>query len=236
MLEVTSLGMRFGPRWVLRDISFHAEAGSIIGLLGPNGAGKSTSMRLLTGFLKPSAGQIKVCGYDMVRQRLLAQRCLGYLPEAASGLGHLTVLEVLTFHAQARGLSKQALQTALARLHEHIELKPALHTQLRQLSKGWRQRAWLAQALIHDPPVLILDEPTDGLDPLQKREVIALLSYIRPGKTILFSTHTLEEAEALCDRILIIASGRLVTDQARQQLNDHYGRLSTAFYQLLDAA
>ena len=231
-LEVNKLCMEFSGCSVLKDISFSLESGSVVGFLGPNGAGKSTTMRLITGFLQPLSGTISVCGFDAQKQRLQAQSCIGYLPEAAGSFGQLTVAEFLRFCSQARGFSNNTTQIAIEQVCAPLDLRTVLSTPLRKLSKGWRQRAWLAQALLHDPPVLILDEPADGLDPNQKRQIHALIRDIAPSKIIMLSTHSLEEAEALCDRVIVIADGQILADATTEQLADTQGRLSEAFYRL----
>ena len=231
-LEVKHLSMAFAGRQILKSLSFRLDAGVVVGFLGANGAGKSTTMRLITGFLKPLSGTVSVCGFDMQKQQLQARSCIGYLPEAAGGFGQLNVAEFLHFCAQARGLSNHASTEAIDRVCIPLELHSALSTPLRRLSKGWRQRAWLAQALLHDPPVLILDEPADGLDPNQKRNIHALIREIAADKIILLSTHSLEEVEAICDRAIILADGQIQADAATEQLADAQGRLSATFYQL----
>jgi ABC-2 type transport system ATP-binding protein len=232
MIEARDLEMRFGARTAVRGVSFAVEPGQVVGFLGPNGAGKSTTMRMLTGFLRPAAGSAWICGHDIQAGRLAAQRCLGYLPEAAGGFSHLTVREFLTFCGEARGLAGADLRTAIERVCGAVDLGPALGLKLGVLSKGWRQRAWLAQALLHDPPVLILDEPTDGLDPTQKQHARDLIRRVAADKAILLSTHILEEAEEICQRAIIIAEGRIVADAATADLLDPQGRLTAAFHRL----
>jgi gliding motility-associated transport system ATP-binding protein len=232
MIEARQLCMRYGASLVVNDISFTAEAGSVVGFLGPNGAGKTTTMRLLTGFLVPVAGSARICGHDIRRQRRAAQACIGYLPESAAGFANLTVQEFLIFCANARGIRGAALRSTLSRVCEQIELQPAMALQMKELSKGWRQRAWFAQAILHDPQVLIMDEPTDGLDPNQKTHVRKLIRALAPHKTILLSTHILEEAEEVCDRVIIVARGKIVADDAPANLVDERGRLNEAFQRL----
>lgn len=232
MIEARNLSMHFGGRLVVDGISFTVEPGTVAGFLGPNGAGKTTTMRLLTGFLRPVSGTALICGHDIGRAPRAAQACFGYLPESATGFPNLTVREFLTYCGEARGVRGGALKAAIDRVCGRIELGPALETRMKELSKGWRQRAWLAQAILHDPPVLIMDEPTDGLDPNQKMQVRHLIREVAPEKAILLSTHILEEAEEVCNRAIIIAGGRIVADDAPANLADHRGRLGEAFHRL----
>ena len=232
MIEARQLSMHFGGRLVVDGISFTVEPGTVAGFPGPNGAGKTTTMRLLTGFLRPVSGTALICGHDIGRAPRAAQACFGYLPEAATGFPNLTVREFLTYCGEARGIRGGALKAAIDRVCGRIALGPALETRMKELSKGWRQRAWLAQAIVHDPPVLIMDEPTDGLDPNQKMQVRRLIRAVAPEKAILLSTHILEEAEEVCNRAIIIAGGRIVADDAPANLADRRGRLGEAFHRL----
>ncbi len=222
--------MSFGGVQVVRDVSFAVEPGTVVGFLGPNGAGKTTTLRMLTGYLQPQSGRASICGFDVRKQTRLAQQHFGYLPEAATGFGNLTVREFLTFCAEARGFRGAAVGAAISRVCERIDVRDALGVLMRTLSKGWRQRAWFAQALLHDPPVLMLDEPTDGLDPNQKRQIRALIRHAMGDKCILLSTHILEEAEEVCQRAIIVAHGRIVADDSTANLLDAGGRLGEAFY------
>ena len=171
MIEAQELVKRFGQVLAVDRVSFSVEPGEVVGFLGLNGAGKSTTMRLLAGALSPDGGCARICGHDMASDRLAGQACLGYLPEAASGFGHLTAREFLAYCGETRGLWGARLDAAVGRAAGAAHLDPALDKKMKALSKGWRQRAWFAQAILHDPPVLILDEPTDGLDPNQKHDV-----------------------------------------------------------------
>lgn len=236
MIEAKNLTKRFGALNAVDDVSFSISAGDIVGFLGANGAGKSTTMRLLTGFFDADGGSARICGHDIAAARRDAQSCLGYLPEAAGGFPHLTVWEFLAFCGESRGLSGRELGTAIERICSSIDLKAALEKPMKSLSKGWRQRAWLAQAILHDPPVLILDEPTDGLDPIQKEQVRALIRSVAPNKAIILSTHILEEAEEVCTRAIIIASGRIVADETPKNLADGKGRIADSFRRLAGTA
>ena len=214
------------------QVSFNIEPGQVVGFLGANGAGKSTTMRLLTGYLTADSGVARIAGHDIVKERKRAQSLIGYLPEAANGFPQLTVREFLAFTGEARGIWGRDLNKAIDQVAEKIDLGPSMHRKILELSKGWRQRAWLAQALLHDPMVLILDEPTDGLDPNQKDIVRQLIREVSKNKAIILSSHILEEAEEICDRVIVIAEGRIVTDRPVSELLDSRGRLSTAFKQL----
>jgi ABC-2 type transport system ATP-binding protein len=228
--------MAFDGRTVLDGVSFTVEPGSVVGFLGPNGAGKTTTMRLLAGYLRPASGSALICRRDVCRQRRAAQALLGYLPEAAGGFANLTVREFLTFCGEARGIRGRALRMRIDAVCIETDLAAALDTPMGKLSKGWRQRAWFAQALLHDPPVLILDEPTDGLDPIQKSHVRALILRIAEHKAILLSTHILEEAEEVCSRAIIFVAGRIVADDTPQALGDEHGRLAATFGRLAGAS
>ena len=232
MIEARQLSKRFGAKLAVDGVSFRVEAGSIVGFLGPNGAGKSTTLRLLTGYLQADSGSAEVAGYDVATRTAAARARLGYLPEAAAGFGNLTVREFLIFCAEARGLRGQAGAQAVDAVAGDTALRPALDLKIRTLSKGWRQRAWFAQALLHDPPVLILDEPTDGLDPNQKAHVRDYMRGIAAQKAVIFSTHILEEAEEVCDRVIVIDRGRILADAPTAELADGKGRLAPAFRDL----
>ncbi len=232
MLEIENLSKSFGDIQAVNKLSLKLESDSVVGFLGPNGAGKTTTMRMVSGYLLPDSGSVRICGSDIVRQTQAAQMSLGYLPEAPNGFGRLTVYEFLVFCGQARHLSGQVLANAIDQACDRVELEPALSRPLAQLSKGWRQRAWLAQAILHEPKVLVLDEPTDGLDPNQKELVRRLVRKMKVGRTIVLSTHILEEAEELCDRVVVINYGQLIADASLVDLVDSSGRLGTQFRKL----
>jgi ABC-2 type transport system ATP-binding protein len=212
MLKIEGLTKRYGRHTVVDDLSFDCAAGEVLGFLGPNGAGKSTTMKMVTGFVAPSAGRAAVCGHDIATETLAAQQRLGYLPEGAPLYAEMTPLEFLEFIADVRGLKgarrTERLDTVIGLLH----LGPVLHQATETLSKGFKRRVGLAQAILHDPEVLILDEPTDGLDPNQKHEVRQLIRSMSEDKLIVISTHILEEVEAVCTRAIIIADGKLLVD------------------------
>jgi ABC-2 type transport system ATP-binding protein len=218
MIETRQLSKRYGDLAAVNGISFKVEPGQVLGFLGPNGAGKSTTMKMIAGFLAPTSGSASVCGHDVVQEPLAAKRVLGYLPEGAPSYGEMTTRAFLGFIAEARGLSgarrAQGIENVIERLHLHSVLEQSIET----LSKGFKRRVGLAQAIIHDPPVLILDEPTDGLDPNQKFEVRGLINAMAKDKTIVVSTHILEEVQAVCSRAVIIARGKILADTTPAEL------------------
>lgn len=218
MISVEKLTKRFGPKIAVDHISFSVQKGEVLGFLGPNGAGKSTSMRMITGYLPPSAGRVSVCGFDVVEEALKSRRRIGYLPENAPIYSDMSVLGFLKFCAELRGLFGDAGNKAINRVVQLCFLQPVLHQSVDTLSKGYRHRTCLAQAIIHDPEVLILDEPTDGLDPNQKHEVRTLIRRMGRDKAIIFSTHILEEVEAACTRAIIIDQGKIVANGTPDEL------------------
>ena len=232
MIEALGLTMRFGPRTVVERLSFQVGRGELCAFLGRNGAGKTTTMRLLAGVLRPVSGGARINGHDVTTERRAAAASIGFLPEAPAGFSRLTIGELLRFCGESRGLSGRALSEAVDRVIERVHAREARDVLMGELSKGWRQRAWLAQALLHDPPVLILDEPTDGLDPTERRHVRALLEEVSRDKAILLSTHVLEEAEEIATRVILIARGRIVADDVPAGLADERGRLAPAFHRL----
>ena len=218
MIKVENLSKLFGPKAAVDHISFTVEKGEVLGFLGPNGAGKSTTMRMITGFIPPSEGRVTVGGYDMARDPIAAKRLIGYLPENAPAYTDMTVESFLGFMAELRGLRGDARRRAVYRVVEMCFLESVLYQSVDTLSKGYRHRTCLAQSIIHDPDVLIMDEPTDGLDPNQKHEVRGLIRSMGQRKAIIFSTHILEEVEAACSRAIIIDRGRIVANGTPEQL------------------
>jgi len=218
MIEVRNLHKTFGATTAVNGVSFKVEMGEVLGFLGPNGAGKSTTMRMITGFIPPSEGEVFVGGINMLEDPLPAKRLIGYLPENAPSYADMTVLGFLSFTAEIRGLHGQALKRAVDRVVEMCFLESVLHQSIETLSKGFRHRTCFAQSIIHDPPVLVLDEPTDGLDPNQKHEVRTLIRRMGQNKAIVFSTHILEEVDAACSRAIIIDRGRIVANGTPEQL------------------
>ena len=218
MIEVDGLTKRFGPHTVVDRVTFSVAKGEVLGFLGPNGAGKSTTMRMITGFLPPSAGRAVVCGFDVAAEPIEAKRRIGYLPEGAPLYADMTPRQLLGFFAKMRGIGGAAKRARIDEAVEKIEIEEVLDQRIDILSKGFKRRVGLAQAIVHDPEVLILDEPTDGLDPNQKHEVRSLLRGMAGEKAIIISTHILEEVEAVCARAVIIARGRILADATPQDL------------------
>ena len=218
MIEVRNLRKLFGDKTAVNGVSFKVEMGEVLGFLGPNGAGKSTTMRMITGFIPPSAGEVSVGGFNMLDNPIPAKRLIGYLPENAPSYADMTVLGFLTFAAEIRGLRGEAGKRAVDRVVEMCFLDSVLHQSIETLSKGYRHRTCFAQSIIHDPPILILDEPTDGLDPNQKHEVRTLIRKMGQTKAIVFSTHILEEVEAACSRAIIIDRGQIVANGTPDEL------------------
>ena len=218
MIEAKSLCKSYGIFKAVDDLSFTVEAGQVLGFLGPNGAGKSTTMKMLTGFLTPTSGTALINGIDVVENSVAARKNIGYLPEGAPSYGEMTVRQFLSFVARARLIPKNDLADSVDRALEKLNLTKVKHQAIETLSKGFKRRVGLAQAIIHDPQILILDEPTDGLDPNQKREVRRLIRHMSKDKIIIISTHILEEVAAVCNRVMIIAEGKLLADDSPQGL------------------
>jgi len=218
MIEINHLSKRYGALKAVDDVSFKVGPGEVLGFLGPNGAGKTTTMRIVTGFLAPTSGSVRVCGHDLEREPLAAKACMGYLPEGAPIYGEMSVRAFLDFIADVRGLRGERRRVRLDDVIERLGLQGVLEQVVETLSKGFKRRVGLAQALLHDPQVLILDEPTDGLDPNQKHEVRALINAMAKDKIIVISTHILEEVDAVCSRAIIIAGGRVLADESPQAL------------------
>ena len=218
MIRIDNLVKTFGAKRAVDGVSFSVERGEVLGFLGPNGAGKSTTMRMITGFYPPSAGKVTVGGHDVTESPLEAKRLIGYLPENAASYPDMTVRSFLEFCAEMRGMDAPARKKALARVVERCFLESVLDQSIDTLSKGYKHRTCLAQALIHDPEVLVLDEPTDGLDPNQKHEVRNLIRELGRTKAVVFSTHILEEVDAACSRAIIIDRGRIVANGTPQEL------------------
>jgi ABC-2 type transport system ATP-binding protein len=212
MIEASGLRKRYGRLTAVDGISFKAEPGEVLGFLGPNGAGKSTTMRMVAGFLAPTAGTAKVCGHDVQDDAMAARRALGYLPEGAPSYAEMTPLGLLGFVAELRGLKGADRRARIDFVVQRLALSSVLHQAIETLSKGFRRRVGLAVAIVHDPAALVLDEPTDGLDPNQKHEVRALIGELARERTLLLSTHILEEVEAVCTRAIIIAQGKILAD------------------------
>jgi ABC-2 type transport system ATP-binding protein len=230
MLKIERLSKRYGTHTVVDDLSFACNAGEVLGFLGPNGAGKSTTMKMLTGFVLPSSGTASICGHDIQTDALAAQRRIGYLPEGAPLYAEMTPRSFLDFVASIRGLAGPRREERLQEVVDLLHLGPVLDQSIDTLSKGFKRRVGLAQAILHDPEVLILDEPTDGLDPNQKHEVRQLIRSMSAGKLIVISTHILEEVDAVCTRAIIVANGKLLVDDTPAALTrDSNADLDTVF-------
>ena len=218
MLEIRHLVKHFGPLKAVDDISFTVPRGEVLGFLGPNGAGKSTTMKMITGFLAPTSGTAIVCGHDVTTEPIAAKKRIGYLPEGAPAYPDMTPADFLDFIAHIRGFTGAEAKSRIGRVVEMIRIAGVLYQPIETLSKGFKRRVGVAQALLHDPEVLILDEPTDGLDPNQKYEMRRIIGAMSAQKAIIISTHLLEEVEAVCSRAIIIAHGRILADGTPAQL------------------
>lgn len=231
MLEVKNLKKVFGRFEAVKGISFTVKKGEVLGFLGPNGAGKSTTMRMVTGFLPPTSGTAVICGHDIVTDPVCAKKCLGYLPESAPSYRAMRVIDFLRFIAEVRGIPSAQRASKVAEVIEKTRLEPVAYQTIETLSKGYRQRTCFAQAIIHDPAVLIMDEPTDGLDPNQKYTVREMIREMASEKAIVISTHILEEVDAVCTRAIVIANGEVKADgtPAALRAKDSSGRLDVVF-------
>lgn len=235
MIKVENLVKAFGPKLAVNGVSFTVERGEVLGFLGPNGAGKSTTMRMVTGFIPPTAGRVWVGGVDMMTDPIPAKRLVGYLPENAPAYTDMTVWGFLNFTAELRGLTGEARKQAVNRAVEMCFLESVLHQSVETLSKGYRHRTCFAQSIIHDPPVLVLDEPTDGLDPNQKHEVRTLIRRMGEKKAIVFSTHILEEVDAACTRAIIIDRGQIVANGTPRELRQRSDYAGAVWFRLVGA-
>ncbi len=234
MIEIEHLSRHFGSLVAVDDLSFEVARGEVLGFLGPNGAGKSTTMKMLTGFLDPTRGTARICGVDVVKSPLAAKAHIGYLPEGAPLYGDMTAAEFLSFVAQARGLANGVRQSKIDDAVERLQLQGVLNQRIETLSKGFKRRVGLAQAIVHDPDVLVLDEPTDGLDPNQKHQVRGLIRGMAAQKAIVLSTHILEEVDAVCTRAIIIAEGTIRFDGTPEELRGRSpeGKLDDVFREI----
>jgi len=218
MIEISHLTKKFDQFVAVDDLSFSVREGEVLGFLGPNGAGKSTTMKVITGFLAPSAGTVTIDGHDISSAALEAKRLIGYLPEGAPSYGDMTTLDFLRFIAQVRGFRSVDIDRRVDQVINEVALESVRDQSIETLSKGFKRRVGLAQAIMHDPKVLILDEPTDGLDPNQKHHVRALIKSLATDKIVIISTHILEEVTAVCSRAVIIANGKVVADGTPSEL------------------
>jgi ABC-2 type transport system ATP-binding protein len=233
MIEIKDIRRSFGSVIAVDGVSFEVEKGQVLGFLGPNGAGKSTVMRILACFLTPDRGTATVCGHDILKEPLAVRRSIGYVAENVPAYGEMTVGSFLNFVCDARQIKGKRRKDALDRIVPMCSIESVYHQSIETLSKGYKRRVGLAQALIHDPQVLILDEPTDGLDPNQKHEVRGLINKMGKDKCIIVSTHILEEVEAVCSRIIIIARGRILVDSTPEKLKaEHQATLDYVFRKL----
>lgn len=229
MIEVSHLSKRFGEFKAVDDVSFSIPTGQIVGLLGPNGAGKSTTMRMITGFFKPTSGSVKIDGIDIEENPVEAKRKIGYMPESAPLYSDMIVDDYLKYIAL---MQEQNPEEKVPRLCEMCGLKEVMHKNISELSRGYKQRVGLAHALMNDPEILILDEPTSGLDPNQIEDVRALIREIGKTRTVIISTHILSEVEMLCGRVIIISKGKLAADSPTAELRTRYGHAESVFVQL----
>lgn len=236
MITVENLVKEFGTKRAVNGVSFTVQKGEVLGFLGPNGAGKSTTMRMLTGFMPPTSGRVSIGGRDVTENPVAAKKLVGYLPESAPSYSDMTVRGFLSFCAELRGLSGSARNDAIQRVAGLCFLENVLHQSVDTLSKGYKHRTCLAQALIHDPEVLVLDEPTDGLDPNQKHEVRQLIKRMGQTKAIIFSTHILEEVEACCSRAIIIDRGVVVANGTPEQLKGRARNAGSVTLRLADGS
>ncbi len=218
MIEISNLSKRFDQFTAVDDLSFTVREGEVLGFLGPNGAGKSTTMKIITGFLAPTSGKVTVDGFDITQSPIEAKSLIGYLPEGAPSYGDMTTLDFLNFIAEVRGYRGAEAKQRVSRVLEEVALTSVAHQTIDTLSKGFKRRVGLAQAIMHDPKVLILDEPTDGLDPNQKHHVRELIKNLAKDKIVIISTHILEEVSAVCTRAIIIANGKIVADGTPAEL------------------
>lgn len=229
MIEAIGLSKFYGPFAATREVTFTVYEGELVAFLGPNGAGKSTTMKMLTGYIAPSEGQARIAGHDMLRDRIAGSQRLGYLPENGPLYPEMTPSSMLDFFADARGMAKGIKQDRIQKVVEICDLSSVMYKPISKLSKGFKQRVGMAQALLHDPDVLILDEPTAGLDPNQIREVRKTMRRLSETKTILLSTHILQEVEAMADRVILINEGRLRFDGSVADLQTKGADLDDAF-------
>jgi len=218
MVELESLSKHFGPVVAVDKITLNVAKGEVLGFLGPNGAGKTTTMRMISGYLSPTFGSISICGYNVEHSPIQSKKMIGYLAEGSPSYEDMTVLEFLNFVASIRGINGDVLGKRLEKVISQTSLGEVVNRKIEVLSKGFKRRVGLAQSIIHDPPVLILDEPTDGLDPNQKHEVRKLIRNMSSDKAIIISTHILEEVEAVCSRAVIIGNGKLLADGTSEKL------------------
>ncbi len=237
MIEISHLTKKFDSFTAVDDLSFTVKEGEVLGFLGPNGAGKSTTMKVITGFLSPTSGQVSVDGHDIAKDPIAVKSLIGYLPEGAPSYPDMTTLDFLNFIAEIRGFTGEEKQRRIDKVIDDVELRSVCHKTIDTLSKGFKRRVGLAQAILHDPKVLILDEPTDGLDPNQKHHVRNLIRNLAKDKIVIISTHILEEVSAVCSRAIIIAGGRILADGTPKELESrsaYHGAVSITLNEEFD--
>ena len=232
MIRVENLTRNFGNIKAVKGISFELQKGEILGFIGPNGAGKSTTMRMITGYLTPSSGKVYIDGLDMANNEAAAKKLIGYLPESAPMYGEMTVEGFLNFSAEIRKMSRKEKKQAVQKVIELCFLENVRYQVINTLSKGYKQRTCFAQAIIHNPPLVILDEPTDGLDPNQKRKMRQVIQDFGKDKAVIFSTHILEEVELICSRVILIDQGIKKIDESKEEFMQKSASLHETFYQL----
>lgn len=237
MIKLDQVSKQFDQFKAVDNLSFSVDAGEVLGFLGPNGAGKTTTMKMITGFLEPTSGKIELFGHSLPKDALKAKNMIGYLPEGAPAWGDMSVSGFLNFIAELRGYKGSERDQRVSQAVEALELKQVFERTIETLSKGFKRRVGLAQALIHDPKILILDEPTDGLDPNQKFKVRELIRNLSKDKVVIISTHILEEVNALCSRVIMIANGKLVCDATPAELeaqSDYHQAVTVRFSSAID--
>ena len=234
MIKVNNLFKSFKEEDVLKNITFDFEKGSIVGFLGPNGAGKSTLIKILTGVISPDKGTIYINNENIAENRKITKSNIGYIPEVPAGFNNLTVKEFLFFCGELRDLKKDKIKSELALIDQQFQIKDIFHKRMDNLSKGLRQRIWLIQALLHNPDILLLDEPTDGLDPIQKISMINFIKNIASNKTIIITSHTLEDLQILCNHVLIIKDGMIVFKDNLEKILKNYNNLNNAYMNIIN--
>ena len=233
MIKVNNIFKSLKEVDVLKNVTFDFEKGAIVGFLGPNGAGKSTLIKILTGIMSPDKGTIFINNKNIAENRNITKSNIGYIPEVPNGFNNLTVKEFLFFCGELRDLKKDKIKSELALIDQQFKIKDIFHKRMESLSKGFRQRIWLIQALLHNPDVLLLDEPTDGLDPIQKRNMIDFIKNIGFNKTIIITSHTLDDLQILCNQVLIIKDGLIVFNDNLETVLKNYNDLNNAYIQII---
>ena len=234
MIKVNNIFKSFKEIDVLKNVTFNFDKGDIVGFLGPNGAGKSTLIKILTGIMSPDKGTIYINNENIAENRNITKSNIGYIPEVPAGFNYLTVKEFLFFCGELRNLKKDIIKSELALIDQQFQIKDIFHKRMDSLSKGLRQRTWLIQALLHNPDVLLLDEPTDGLDPIQKRSMINFIKNIGFNKTIIITSHTLEDLQILCNHVLIIKDGMIVFKDNLETILKNYNALNNAYMNIIN--